>query len=397
MHANQPTSSNRWRALLGSAVLIFFGIAIGLGAILLLLRAFPQFVPGGTRFIFTDYDGDTFRHQPGQVRPPEQNRVLEDVLRFDDADGFRQPAQPAAMYPIAAIGDSFTDGGQTPWTDVLAEALGEPVRNLGWSGFGPLEYAEIARRFIGPEQKWVLVMYFEGNDLSNSMTTRQTAEANEGVVPLDLSRATAAPKIDVKQLSDYSEIVIDPQDRYLYPLTHTLADGSQVELAYISDYIWWLNGTPDAYRDSRNMAEVRKSLTEIQHAAGDACVALVYAPIKGHIYLQYADPDGNRRYVLENARQLRLDAPGEWLDFDPVTPMDWETLASRMDNQRDVVQSLTESLGIRFIDLIPAFEQAALSGEATYFTYDSHWSPRGHQVAGETVAESLRAQPTCGN
>ncbi|NOG51107.1 MAG: hypothetical protein HND48_17980 [Chloroflexi bacterium] len=59
----------------GTLVLIAAGTLAGLLLIVLLIRAFPSLEPGGQRFLFTDLDGDTFRHQPGQVRPPAENRV----------------------------------------------------------------------------------------------------------------------------------------------------------------------------------------------------------------------------------------------------------------------------------------------------------------------------------
>lgn len=227
-------------------ILALIGVGIGMGTVLLLLliQVFPNLAPGGQRFLFTDLDGDTFRHQPGLVRPPSENRVLEDGVRFDDADGFRRPLWTAADYPIIAIGDSFTDGGQVPWTDILAQQIDQPVRNLGWSGFGPLEYAEVMVRYGRSDHQWVLVMFFEGNDLSNIQTSSLRAEQNGGVLPFDLTRVIGAPITDMRQLDQYSDIVIDPNDAYLYPLTQIRPDGSTYEMAYISDYLWWLNGDP---------------------------------------------------------------------------------------------------------------------------------------------------------
>jgi hypothetical protein len=370
------------------AGLIAFGLLLGLGLIWLLLRVFPGLEPGGTRFIFTVLDGDTFRHQPGLVRPPDANAMLEDVTRFDDADGFRRPARVAERYAIAAIGDSFTDGGQVPWTDVLAESLDAPVRNMGWSGFGPLEYARIARDYLQDGTEWVLISYFEGNDLSNTATSFQRAQENGGDLPFSLERNVAPPILDVRAAAEYGDIVLNPDGWYLYPLDHPALGGAQI--AYISDYLWWLNGDRATYAESRNAAELRAALDAIRESADGACVALVYAPTKEHIYFPYSDPGGNRIYVMQNARALVLREDG-WLDFTPPAPQDWTLLEARLDNQRDVIAEIANAAGLRFFDLIPAFEAAAGSGELAYFDYDSHWNQRGHEIAGEAVADYLRA------
>jgi hypothetical protein len=368
-----------------------FGVALAILLIIGLQGVFPQLRFGGTRFVFTELDGDTFRFQPGQVRPPAENRVLEDVLRFDDADGFRLPALPADRYSIAAIGDSFTDGGVLPWPDVLAEQLGVPVRNLGYSGFGPLEYAEVAKRYLADDHQWVIVAFFEGNDLSNIETSR--TKAGEGDVPLNIQRTLRAPVTDVKTLEEYTDITLMPDGNYLYPLAHPMPDGRIAELAYISDYLWWLNGDLQTYLDSRNWRELTSALETIRDNAGSACMALVYVPVKGHIYFPMADPQGNRRYVMENARTLSIDPQTGWLTMSDLTPQAYEEWEARIDNQREAVRRAAEAAGYDFIDLVPAFRAAALRGQLTYYTYDSHWNTQGHALAGATIAEHLRSRP----
>jgi hypothetical protein len=372
---------------------IGFGVLLALGIIAVLLRAFPGLAPGGTRFVFTELDGDTFRFQPGQVRPPAENRVLEDVTRYDDADGFRLPEQPSDDYRIAALGDSFTDGGERPWPDVLADIVDLPTRNLGYSGFGPLEYARVAEQFLRPDHDWVVVAFFEGNDLSNIETSRTRAEAAGGEVVLNIQRTLRAPITDVRQLEAYGDITLSPDGNYLYPLVHTLPNGRTVELAYISDYLWWLNGTPEVYAESRNLRELREALASIRDDAGSACVALVYVPTKGHLYFPLADPAGNRRYVMENARTLSVDPVSGWLTMSDLTPVPYETWEANLDHQRDAVREAAENAGYAFIDLLPPFRAAIERGEVLYYTYDSHWNTDGHALAGAAIAEGLQNAP----
>jgi hypothetical protein len=373
--------------------LILFGAGFGIVLAFLLRPLLPTIV--SNHHVFTEYDGDTFRHQPGQVRPPAENRVLEDLYRQNDANGFRAPALTADFYPIIAIGDSFTDGGQVPWVDVLASTLNMPVQNLGWSGFGPLEYAEVMRQFgiapAGQARQWVLIAFFEGNDLSNTQTAYQRMQESNGILTLNLQHGTVASADPAQR--DYG-IVRREDDNYLYPLDHFI-NGVHYPLAYISDYIWWLNGSAETYRQSRNVELLRSALQDIREAAGAACVGLVYVPDKSHIYFSYADPQGNRRWVLENALTLQLDPDG-WLSFGDLHPVAYDALMENIDHQRNVIQEVADELGIHFIDLVPPLQTAVTNGDPTYYAYDSHWSVRGHQVAGEAVAEYLQTVPTCG-
>src|SRR5690606_38300227 len=130
-------------------------------------------------------------------------------------------------------------------------------------------------------------------------------------------------------------------------------------------------GTSETYRESRNVELLREYLESIQSDAGSACVALVYIPTKEHIYFPHADPHSNLIYVLQNGRTLRLNDDG-WLGFGGLEQVDYDTLLERLNNQRDVVQQLAETLGLHFIDLTPVFEVAILP--SAYYPYDSHWS-----------------------
>jgi len=389
MSETSPTKP-RVKGWAAGLALSAFGVALAFGLILLFFHFFPQYRPGATHFIFTAMDGDSYRHQPGLVEPLAENIIVEDVVRFDDPDGFRQPAWVAAQYPIAALGDSFTDGGEIPWVDVVARELNTPVRNMGVSGFGPLEYAELARLYLRPETEWVLVMFFEGNDLSNVATSVQKKQQNGGVLPINLQRVSAPPVIDIKDAEEYG--YVNESGWYLYPLTHPALNNHKI--AYISDYLWWIAAEADTYRQSRNVKRFRTELNSIVETAGDACVAVIYAPTKEHIYFPYADPMGNRIYVLENGRVPILEESG-WIGFTPVQEIAWDTLSARLDNMRTVIGETVDELGLPFIDLTPAFQEAAARGEITYFDYDSHWNVSGHALAGQTIAESLRALGEC--
>ncbi|MBZ0306109.1 MAG: hypothetical protein K8I82_08590, partial [Anaerolineae bacterium] len=119
-----------------------------------------------------------------------------------------------------------------------------------------------------------------------------------------------------------------------------------------------------------------------------------YMPSKEHIYFPYSDPAGNQRYVLENGLELRLNEQG-WLSFGGLTPQDYETVTSRLNNPRNVIRDATLEAGMHFMDLTPVFEEAVFAGEPTYYPYDSHWNERGHRLAGESIAGFLSQQDDC--
>jgi hypothetical protein len=52
------------------------------------------------------------------------------------------------------------------------------------------------------------------------------------------------------------------------------------------------------------------------------------------------------------------------------------------------LRELTQSLGIAYIDLLPAFRQASADDTALYTT-DGHWNQAGHALAARLVSEVI--------
>ncbi|NJL96109.1 MAG: hypothetical protein HC915_21455, partial [Anaerolineae bacterium] len=102
----------------------------------------------------------------------------------------------------------------------------------------------------------------------------------------------------------------------------------------------------------------------------------------------------SRRWILELGSQQIIHADG-WLAGGATTGVAFEALMARMGNLREATRTMVEGLGAVFIDLTPAFQEAALRGERLFYKYDTHWNQAGHDLAGQVVAEALRNGPRC--
>lgn len=372
--------------------LMLSGILFAFALVFIVLNLFPGLQPDAVRdpletrrtnetmdVVYTEADGDLFYHMAGNVRPVENPQTLSTHTVEWDSNGFRVPVlgyEDYDDYKIVALGDSFTDAWMvsTPWPDVLAERLETPVLNLAYQGYGPLEEASVMQDYGRGEREWILIGYFEGNDLNNAHSSHYRRE-NEGNLLVNIVREA----VD----NDTPEGVTNPDGNYRYPLALYIG-ANFYELAFFDSYIWMLNAERAVYEQSRNVEVLREALTDIQEAADGACVGLVYMPTKAHIYFQYAEPFG-RRWIIENASSSYLDDEN-WIR-QTEEAVEFETLLSRLSNQRDVIREVAAEYGIEFIDLTPAFEQAAGQGDMLYLAYDTHWNQAGHVLAGETVAD----------
>jgi hypothetical protein len=382
------------------------GLALALGGVLLgllLIEAIISFFPGllprylrpdpstlrdpdreDVRVVYRVRDGDLFLAQPGSIAPPENpDMVLANhVLDFDE-DGFRRPRREAERYPIIAIGDSFTAAGKVPmpWPDVLADELDTPVKNLGVGGYGPPDYAQVMRLFGSQEpHEWIVIGFYESNDF------RAAIDDEEGfTLPEVVRDAIEAAKEEPEEV-DYGE------GPWKYPVDTRL--GSQTRpLVFFEPHLWILNGLPETYADSVEMAELGEHLASIRQGAGDACVLLAYFPGKPHVYFPHVTDPADRVAVLGNARRVDLDDEGRIITYHVPTTRD--EIVSRLDSLAMAVSDLARHTQIHFVDVTPALNRAAASGEEMYYPYDSHWSQRGHDVAGQAIAGYIRSHPEC--
>jgi GDSL-like Lipase/Acylhydrolase family len=374
-----------WGPRLGMVV---FGIVLSLFVLEATLRLFPDLRPDArARSVdlgtvkFTAGIGDLFIHRAGKIAPPpDPYAVLSEHRLQWDADGFRVPALTAERYPILALGDSYTEAANAalPWPDVLAQAGGQPVRNLGFRGYGPAEEARILKDYgLKYQPRLIVLGYYEGNDLFDVAIS---AWEQNFVLPAVLRKDTAA--FDPTQKIWES----DHPGPFQYPV-QIMLNGTAHPMAFFDTYLSRLNAEPAVYADSNNLKLLRAALQAMQASAGDTCFYVAYIPDKAHILLPYV-VSADRSRVLTDLQEQVLDKPGAYITERPNT-LTYAALLARLTNQRSVIHAVLTDLGIPFIDLTPAFETAAARGEVMYYTYDTHWNQAGHDLAGRTIAAHL--------
>ena len=368
------------------------GVGFGLAVIVILLVAPYLIREGNTRYANVDLGeveytvgaGDLFLVQPDSIAPPDN--PYEVLSRHElgwDEDGFRIPAQPADTYSIVALGDSYTEATNVglPWSDVLAQELDTPVRNLGFRGFGPQEEAIVFEEYgMAENPEIVIIGFFGGNDISNagSFAGREDSFSLPSLID------------DLTVRFDTSEKPWESNNTtFQYPVTLQL-NNDQVPMAFFNSYTSWLNITADDLRQSNNLQEIIASWQQIQAVANpETCIVLAFFPSKPQIYLPFVVPEQRNR-IVDGMVQRAIDEAGETLSRRDVSPT-WEELMSRRDNVRTVIGEAAVANGLRFVDVSPAFEVAAANGEVLYYTYDTHWNQAGHNLAGAVIADFLES------
>jgi hypothetical protein len=390
--------------VLGNVLLLFLGLAMALGLVEMLMRAFPNWVPLEVRvnpparrikaFIDETYDlrqsdGDLYHYMRGHIVPvsPDKDPVVAHIHMITDANGFRNSPPEKATYGIVALGDSFTraSGVASPWTQKLAEQTEMDVLNLGDVGFGPQDELKVLQQYgLKKQPQWVILAYFEGNDLYDAASYEQ---ANPFIL-FRFGRYMLNRSVEgwQEKRSDGAQAAVAPT--YRYPITLTI-NQKQIEMVFFSSYISWLSLNKEAIAASQNYRLVTETILQVQELSETvgANLLLVYVPSKSHVYLPYLDDPDTITQVFIDVPRLELDDAGFIQFTDQIaTP---ELTREHMDDQARLLADFAVENQIHFLDLTPIFQAEAGTGAELYYPFDTHWNQLGHDLAASAISKYL--------
>ena len=407
-------------------ILVFFGIL--LGGFELGLRAFPaELIPVGW---LKRFQGDLRVEIAERLSLPNKNQMWElprddggpplklyradvrteqrfsseersDVTR--DAQGFCNPPRDSydrATIDAIILGDSFTaciaTDREASWMSRIGQLTGLSVYNVGKGGIGPYDYLQIFRHFGLPKSPKLVVMnIYEGNDLRDSVRYHKHVDA---VRKGGAGYADAADRFEPE--FDYETLLDRPLGRRSYAanvgvvafgkahegISNALsrATGEIRERVNFHYELRFSDGTIVPFNvQNADRAEVRYARWlrrgEVQLSAFDEALARFVALGREHDFqpvVSYA-PSAYTAYADFVAFE----------DDSLTTLMPWFS-----GTQRDYLRQKSEELGITFVDLTPALQEAARrlqDQELLYYPANVHYTPSGHRVVGDALAAAI--------
>ncbi len=324
---------------------------------------------------------------------PKGYPSFEGTLTTDER-GYRNPA-PIDRCDVLAIGDSFTEGSNVsdddPWPVRLATLTGLVVYNGGMSGYDPLHY-RAALDELGPSlhPRVVVMMLFEGNDFRSAKSdAKRTNErfsarfhryvkqspvinALNNIMVHTFGPINSTGPVAGVDILDWLPLHIPDNDAghfYAFP-------PKQLRDAYESR---------DAFAQDRHWLNSREHLMAMNNRCREigATFVVTYAPVIATVALPLVADRLNPEHVRAflKLRYKRTLPPAETFI---------KELLSDVDARHDVVRDWCRRESIPFVDLTEVLRDATRSGTQTYFTYDQHWTPRGHAVVARTIADFLK-------
>jgi hypothetical protein len=291
------------------------------------------------------------------------------VTFVTDFEGFRNSTD-LTQADLVFLGDSYTEAGNTPedqtFVRLTAGALGCSARNLAWAGFtGPMEWIVFRKYGLRCQPRVVIWQVAETNDLSDAVLFQQWL--NNGRPRGGGWIAPALTRRDIwKERSPTWRLFAALRRPRRWPVGGTFRDrdGRVVPIRLL-----WLPGKDQSPVDHPGWPLLADSFREGARFLREEKIALVILLI----------PDKARalapRLQLDE-RLLARNGP----DWDLPEP---QTLATHL-------RALCGELDVPFIDATPALRKAAAEGELVYLPFDTHLSPRGHEVVRDVLVEAIK-------
>ena len=391
--------------VIGNVVLVLLGFAMALGLVEMVMRAFPNWLPAEVRvnpparrvkalidetYDLRQSDGDLYHLMHGTIVPlsPDQDPVVAHVHMITDEYGFRNSPPEKATYGIVAVGDSFTraSGVASPWPQELAEYAGTDVFNLADVGFGPQDELKVLQQYgLKKQPQWVIMAYFEGNDLYDAAAYEQ---ANPFIL-FRFGRYLLGRSVEAWRERSSSKASAPVSANYRYPITITI-NHKELEMVFFSSYISWLSLSREAIAASQNYRLVRETILQVRESseAAGANFLLLYVPSKSHVYLPYLNDPETAARVFTNVPLIELDDTG-FLQFREKTATP-ELVIEHMDDQAILLADFAAEQHISFLNLTSAFQKEAGAGAELYYAFDTHWNQLGHNLAAEKIYEYIQ-------
>ena len=295
-----------------------------------------------------------------------------DVEFRTDSDGFRNSSELNAV-DLAFIGDSFTEAGNVPEAQTfahrMARKLGATAGIWGVAGYGPLEEVAVLEHYVLPRRPgWVVWQLCEANDLWDVVDYLYWQQQN-------LAQRTSV---------SWSNRMSDAWKRWRH--TSPLIRGLR-SLSLHESHLYAFEGS---YRTSdARVIPMRFGVLPSEHTDPS------HQPLRWKLTAK-AILKGRQLCRQHNAELLlvfipiKLRVTGPYTVFSPEAAGRYQQSTAVQPDFATVVARFAERQGIMFIDLTESLRHVAAAGHSTYFAFDSHLSPRGHQVLADAAVERIR-------
>ena len=364
------------------------------------LRVGYRYKPGFKIEGWWDPAQPTLGYLEQEVAPSDRSDAFWFTLQADEKgfpnDTYRWPEQA----DLVIVGDSFViRTAPRTWIELLEERTGQDALVLGAPSWGTLNEIEAVVQYaLDLDPKWVVLMYFEGNDLFNAAQYIERQASGLSWKEYDMQGVSLYRRSLTGHMLKYGWGKLAPASeappRYRYPVSASTEAG-EIPLVLKDIHLLPMSADYETLARSDEFARVRAGLVELNRLLADrgARLLVVYIPSKEHVYWSRIWDPEDVNAILERTVTVTL-SQGErgFLQWEPAY-LSFDQFNANHNAQERLFADMAREEGIEFLNLTPLFWQEAIRQGELYNYMDLHWNQAGNALVAEAVGEYLEGGP----
>lgn len=330
--------------------------------------------------------------------PSERDDSFEYRFVTDDHGFPNEPAAWQDQYDIVIAGDSFTiRTAPVTWIERLEQHAGQEILTLGAPSWSTLNQAEAIRQFgLDKQPKFVLLMFFEGNDIINAQQYLERKESGLDWREYDMQDVSFYRRLLTPHFITYLwQQLFPPEEEpsdYRYPVVANTEAGP-IETVFKDVHLLPLSADYETLAASDEFTAVKSTLIALNEevAAHGAELVVVYIPSKEHVLWSRVWDDVDVNNVLERTVTVTLsEGDSGRLQWEPNF-LSYDRFSETTQAQEQLMTDFTSEAGLHFLNLTPIFWQGSIENGELYHYGDPHWNQAGNDLAADAIWAFLQS------
>ena len=333
-----------------------------------------------------------------ETRPSDRAEPFWFVLETDEMGFPNTQDQWQTEYDIIITGDSFTVRTvPTTWIERLTANTGRSILTLGAPSWTTLNEVEAVKQFgLDKNPDWVVLMYFEGNDLINVQQYLDKQASGLNWREYDMQGVAWYRKLVTYHLAHY--FLNQPDDEsnelpaYRYPVVASTEVGP-VDVVLKDIHLLPISADYETIVRSDEFAAVSGALNELDALTKtqDARLLLVYIPSKEHVTWSRIWDETDVNNILQRTVTVTLSAGDHGrLQWQPEY-LSYDTFNANHDDQMVALEQFAAENDIEFLNLTPMLWEETIKQGEVYHYGDPHWNQIGNDLVADAIQGYIEA------
>ena len=336
-----------------------------------------------------------------ETRPSDRSDAFWYVLETDEMGFPNSQDEWQEQYDIIVTGDSFTiRTAPTTWIESLAEQTGQDVLTLGAPSWTTMNEVEAVKQFgLDKNPKWVVLTYFEGNDIINVQQYLEKQQTGLSWKEYDLQDANWSQRFVTYHMVRYwlglgRETELEPAEepRYRYPVAVN-SEAGKFDAILKDIHLLPISADAQTIKQSDEFKATQSYLLDLKQTleAQDARLLVVYIPSKAHSYWSRIWDPVDINNILERTVTVTLsEGDSGRMQWDPTQILTYDQFNANHSALELVFSEFMAENRFDYINLTPIFWEETIANGETYHYSDPHWNQAGNELVAKTVADYLQ-------